>query len=62
VQKVVQVFHSFAEAEQADLRYYHSLTPQERLEILGELIARAHPDATEQRFERVYRIVKLKRG
>jgi len=59
MQKVARVFSSFAESEKADLAYYRSLRPDQRMEILFELIARAQPDETEQRLERVYRIVKL---
>jgi hypothetical protein len=62
MEKVASVFRSFAEAEEADREYYHSLTPEARLEILGELIARSHPDEIEQRSERVYRIVKFQKN
>jgi hypothetical protein len=57
----LQVFKSFAEAEQADTNYYASLTPQQRLDLQLEIIAR-HREAlgqTDQRLERVYRVVKL---
>jgi len=59
VEKVARKFHSFAEADKADFEYYHSLTPEQRLDILGELIARAQPDKTGQRIEKVSRIIKL---
>ena len=59
VQKVVRVFHSFQESEKADREYYLSLSPEQRMEILFELIARGQPDEPEQGFERVYRIVKF---
>ncbi len=59
VEKIARKFHSFAEAEKADCEFYSSLTPQQRLEILFDLIAVQHPHATEQRLERVCRIVKL---
>jgi len=55
------MFNSFAEAERADDEYYASLTPEERLDILLEMIAR-HQDSeneTAKRFERVSRIVEL---
>lgn len=60
MEKVARVFRSFADADKADVEYYQSLAPRERLDILGELIARAHPHEVEQRFERVYRIINLK--
>lgn len=56
---MARIFHSFAEADKADFEYYQSLTPEQRLDILGELIARAHPKAFEQGIERVYRVIKL---
>ena len=59
MEKVARKFRSFAEAGKADFEYYHSLTPEQRLDILGELIARAHPDKTGQRIEKVSRIIKL---
>lgn len=57
----VAVYRSFEEAEAAERAYYLSLTPQERLDILLELIAR-EAEATgeaEQRLARVHRVVAL---
>ena len=59
VEKVARVFHSFAEADAADAEYYRSLTPEQRLEILFALVKAQQPDGTEQRLERVCRIIKL---
>jgi len=59
VEKVARKFRSFAEADKADLEFYQSLTPEQRLDILGELIAGANPGGTEQRIERVGRIIRL---
>jgi hypothetical protein len=59
VENVARIFRSFAEADKADFQYHQSLTPEQRLDILGELIARAHPDKTGQRIEKVCRIIKL---
>ena len=59
MEKVFRIFHSFAEAEKADREYYRSLTPERRLKILFELVAAQHPHATEQRLERVCRVIKL---
>ena len=56
----VKKFSSFEEAGKSEAAYYRSLTPQKRMEILFDLIRRGNEqDETEQRFERVYRIVKL---
>ena len=61
VKRVVQVFDSFEDAEKADDQFYADLTPEERLDILLELIER-HRSAlgeTASRFERVHRVVEL---
>jgi hypothetical protein len=55
----IQVFRSFEEADKADREFYRSLTPQQRLDILVELIAQHGPS---QKLERVYRIVKLEQS
>lgn len=59
MEKVARIFRSFAEADKADFEYYQSLTPEQRLDILGELITLAQTNETEQRLERVCRIIKL---
>lgn len=59
--RTVRKFSSFRESERADRDYYLSLTPQQRIDILLELVARyreEHDEASEG-FRRVYRIVKL---
>ena len=61
VEKVLRVYHSFEEAERADLESYALMTPTERLNIVIELWNRRHPDAAQQRLARVYRIVELER-
>ena len=61
MEKVLKVFGSFEEADQADDEYYASLTPQQRVDILLDMIA-AHRESlgeTEQRLERVYRVIEL---
>ena len=52
----VSVFRSFQEADDADRAFYRSLTPEQRLDILLELISQ---HGRVKRLERVYRIVKL---
>jgi hypothetical protein len=61
VERVVQIFDSFEEAEQADRAYYRSLSPQQRLEILFELISRyrGSDSADQQRLARVHRVIEL---
>ncbi len=58
MERVVTKFASFAEAEKADLRFLKSLSGNQRLQMLLEIIRSQQPD-DEQGFKRVYRIVKL---
>jgi hypothetical protein len=63
MERVAQMFGSFEDAEMADDRFYADLKPEERLDILLELIER-HRSAlgeTASRLERVHRIVELSR-
>lgn len=55
--KTVAKFRSFEEAEEADREFYKHLSPQERVNILLQLINHA----PEHRLERVYRVTKLPR-
>jgi len=59
VEKVARIFSSFAEADKADRESYLSFTPEQRLEILCDLIASSYPDITERKIERVCRVIKL---
>jgi hypothetical protein len=61
VEKVINKYESFEEAEEADALYYASLTPQQRVDILLEMIA-SYKDSlgdAGQKFERVYRVTDL---
>ena len=62
VEKIVRVFASFEDAEEADAQCDAAMSPQERLRILIELRDMRHPDAAEQRFARVCRIIELERS
>ena len=63
MEKVMFVFHSFKEADQADKEYYLSLTPDQRMQILFDL-RKQWPvgEHAESGFglARVYRIVEFK--
>jgi hypothetical protein len=62
MEKVVKVLKSFEESDRADKAYYHSLAPQQRIEILWELNSRWPTNGDDQasgRLKRVYRIIKL---
>ena len=61
MEKVVRKFRSFREADEADLQFYRSLSGNERVNILLELVQQATADETTEGFKRVYRIVKLPR-
>jgi hypothetical protein len=54
-------FKDHAEAERATRLYYRGLTPEQRLDILLELIERHAGHASSKGLERVYRIVKRPR-
>jgi hypothetical protein len=61
MERTVAKFSSHKEADEATLDYYRSLSAQQRLDILLEMIeaSRKEGDAAAERFERVYRIVEL---
>lgn len=59
--KLLRVFNGFEDAEHADEEYYASLTPQQRVDMLLDIVARygtAHGD-TPAGFERVCRVTQL---
>lgn len=58
---IVRRFDSHADAEEADRRYYRSLTPQQRVDLLVELVygRRDLNDPASERLERVCRVVEL---
>ena len=60
MKRVIRIFKSYAEAENADKDFYQSLTPKQRIDLLLELRARYSPYSHEltKGFKRVYRIVK----
>ena len=61
MEKVLKVFSSLEEADRADDEYYASLSPQQRVDVLLDLIAcyRESLGETSQRLERVCRVVEL---
>ena len=62
MEKVVRIFHSFAEADAADAEEDRNMSPERRIEILLELQTRIYPDAHEQRLARVYQVTQLERS
>lgn len=61
MERVVRTFHQFADAEEADAEFYASLTPQERLDILLEIVNQVVESSGEaaKGLERVCRVINL---
>jgi hypothetical protein len=61
MERVLRKFEQFDDAEEADRQFYASLSPQERLEMLLEIIAQAQESTgeTTKGLERVYRVIEL---
>ena len=59
--RTARVFTSFEAAEQADVEYYASLTPEECLDIQLDIIAAYRESMGEaaEGFERVCRVIEL---
>jgi hypothetical protein len=62
MEKVVRIFASHAEADEAEAISDAQLSPDERIRITIELRDRRHPDAAQQGLERVCRVVELERS
>jgi len=63
-QRELRVFRGFEAADRADDEYYAALAPEERLEILLDLVA-AYRESTGEastRLERVCRVIELSRS
>ena len=63
MERTVQVFQSFDEAEQAQLETYAAMTPQERLDLVLELGNQWSETyyGSESGFERVCRVIERPR-
>jgi hypothetical protein len=61
MEREIRVFRTFADADQAEDAYHASLSPQERVDLLLDLIARYQESLGEaaSRLERVGRVVPL---
>ena len=62
MEKVVRIFASHAEADEAEAISDAQLSPDERIRITLELRNLRHPDAAQQGFARVSRVVELERS
>ena len=61
MERKIEIYKSFAEAKEADKKYYHSLTPAQRIDIVLRLRNQYRPYGAEhtEKFVRVLSIVKL---
>ena len=57
----LRTFSSFREAKDADRAFYASLSPQERVDLVLDIVARHRESMGEapENFERVYRVIEL---
>jgi len=62
MEKVVRIFNSHAEADEADALADSQLSADERIRITLELRNLRHPDAVQQGLARVCRVVELERS
>lgn len=62
MEKVIRIFRSMEEADAAEAEEDRRSTPEQRIDSLLELQKRIYPDASEQRFARVYRITELRQS
>lgn len=62
MKRTVRKFSSFRERDRANRDYYLSLTPEQRIDILLELVERYRNEYDEapEGFKRVCRIIKLR--
>jgi len=60
--KVAQKFHSHREAKQADYAYYQSLAPQDRLNLLLDLVAQEQPHEAQSGLARICSVTQLHRS
>lgn len=61
MQKVIKKFESFKDAEEAEIKFWASLSHEERMKIFFQIIAPKDPNnATIQRCVRVLKLSELK--
>ncbi len=62
MKKVVRMFDSFEEADEAVVRERQSMTPEERVEVFLAIQQRAFRHATDARLARTYRVLTLEQS
>lgn len=60
INRKIQVFDTFAKADEADYAWYRELSGNEKLAMMLEIMAPAYEAAP--RFERVYRVIEIPRS
>ena len=61
MERILRTFDKFEDAEKSDDEFYASLTPQERLDILLEIVNQQLEISGEaaKGLERIYRVIEL---
>jgi hypothetical protein len=62
MEKIVRVFQSFEKADKADLNDRQSMAPEERVQAFLAIQQRSFPNGTDERLERVYRVLTLEQS
>ena len=62
MEKVVRIFQSFDEADEADVRERQCMTPEERVEVFLAIQQRGFRNAADERLARVYRVLTLEQS
>jgi hypothetical protein len=62
MKKVVRIFRSFQEADEATDRERQSMTPEERVEVFLAIQQRGFCNAADERLARVYRVLTLEQS
>ena len=62
MEKVVRIFGSFEEADEADRRAREAMTPEERVEVFLAIQQRGLPNGVDERLARVCRVLTLEQS
>jgi hypothetical protein len=60
--KVVRIFQSFQEADEANDRERRAMTPEERVEVFLAIQQRVLPNGVDERLARVCRVLNLEQS
>ena len=62
VEKVVRIFQTFEQADEAVRRERQSMTPEERVEVFLAIQQRGYRNGTDERLARVCRVLTLEQS